>query len=233
MGVTGIFCADLDRLGLAEPTYHVVCVQVGSECRDRESADTTVPVVINELNPGRGIMRETREEAEWEPEALVHRREHLDLAGFVSKPSRFEQVVDDLQVVSGVEKDVEVQTSTRRGLGQHLVGIVGVDAHAAKGPLHTQQTLRKRRLRRPPSRSSCLMIGEIGVVGWGGVESRVVAPLLGERSASTSRQNHQLRLKPRAPNQTGSRPGRRSARRWRTMWLVLSRFGSLVQALGP
>jgi hypothetical protein len=132
-----------------------VSVQVGAECRDRESADTTVPVVINELNPGLGIMGVTREEAEWKPEALVHRREYLDLAGFVSKPSRFEQVVDDLQVVSGVEKNVEVPPPTRRSLCQHLVGIVGVDAHATKSPLHAQQTLRERRLLRPPSWSSC------------------------------------------------------------------------------
>ena len=73
--------------------------------------NAVVAVVIDELDPGTGVVRLTRDVTEGEPEAVVRGWVELDFPWDVVEPYSVQKGVILVQAVGSVEEDVVVATT--------------------------------------------------------------------------------------------------------------------------
>jgi hypothetical protein len=90
------------------------------EFGDGESANATVSIVVDELNPGVGVVGLARDVAEGQPEGLVRRGEKLCLSRNVVESSGFQEAPYLIQVIEIVQENVVMATATGGGLDQHF-----------------------------------------------------------------------------------------------------------------
>ena len=94
--------------------------------------DVAVAIVVDELNPGVGVVRLAGNMTKRKPKAMFGGRVEFNLARNVFEACGIEQFLVLVQGIEGVEKDVIVAATTGCSLDQDATGIIGVDLHAAE-----------------------------------------------------------------------------------------------------
>jgi hypothetical protein len=118
--------------------------QIVIKISQRMANDPTVPVIVNELNPGVRVVGLTRDKAKGKSEPEFRRGKELDFSRGMAKPSLQKKTVELVQEIEGIEEEIVMATATGGLLDQNTVGIFGIDSHPAKRSFNQGTPFQKR-----------------------------------------------------------------------------------------